>query len=57
MKAKEVVNPVTIACEVCLTEIPKSVNASSEADEYVSSFCGLECYQLWRDKQQVKKGN
>jgi len=39
----------TIPCEVCLQEIPETVNA--EADEYVSNYCGLECYQQWRDKQ------
>lgn len=40
----------TVACEVCLEEIPNSVNQNAEADEYVSNYCGLECYQIWREK-------
>lgn len=51
MNDKTVKNPDTIPCEICLSEIPDSVNANAEADEYVSSYCGLECYQLWKDKQ------
>ena len=57
MKTDDVVNPETIACEICLSEIPDSVNVSSEADEYVSNYCGLECYQEWRDQQQEKKAS
>ncbi|MDH3326693.1 MAG: DUF3330 domain-containing protein [Gammaproteobacteria bacterium] len=41
----------TIPCKICLQEIPSSVNQNAEADEYVSNYCGLECYQQWRDKQ------
>lgn len=40
----------TIACNICLDEIPNTVNQNAEADEYVSNYCGLECYQQWRDK-------
>jgi hypothetical protein len=36
-----------VACDVCLTEIPKSVAVSSEADEYTQYFCGTECYVKW----------
>jgi len=50
MNDKTVKNPETIPCEVCLSEIPDSVDANTEASEYVSSYCGLECYQQWRDK-------
>jgi len=45
----------TISCDICLQEIPDSVNQNAEADEYVSNYCGLECYQQWRDKQQENK--
>ncbi len=45
----------TIPCEVCLQEIPDTVNQNAEADEYVSNFCGLECYQQWRDKQPANE--
>ena len=41
----------TISCDICLEEIPTTVNQNAEADEYVSNYCGLECYQQWKDKQ------
>jgi hypothetical protein len=47
--------PDTVACSVCLTEIPESVAANSEADEYTQHFCGTACYDKWRDEsEQVK---
>lgn len=47
--------PESVACDVCLTEIPKSVAMSSEADEYTQHFCGTECYTKWRDKNDTAK--
>lgn len=46
--------PDLVACEVCLKEIPESVAMSSEADEYAQHFCGLSCYQQWRERQEGK---
>ena len=42
-----------IACEVCLKEIPVSEARVEEAEDYISYFCGLECYDKW--KAQEKK--
>lgn len=39
-----------VACEVCLKEVPKSEAAVSEATDYVAYFCGLDCYQKWKDQ-------
>lgn len=50
MTNKDPAQVETIACEVCLEEIPNTVNQNAEADEYVSNYCGLECYQQWRNK-------
>ena len=36
-------------CEVCLKEIPLSEDSSDEVREYVSHYCGIECYQRWRE--------
>jgi len=44
--------PDNVACSICLTEIPKSVAMSSEADEYTQYFCGIECYNQWRNKAE-----
>jgi len=38
-----------LECNVCLREIPRTVGNSVEGDEYVSHYCGLDCYQKWRD--------
>ena len=40
-----------IPCEICLTEIPNSVIFNAEFDAYVSNYCGLDCYEQWREKQ------
>ena len=41
--------PDYVNCDVCLAEIPESVAMSSEADAYTHHFCGIECYNKWRD--------
>ena len=53
---KDVISPEkVIECEICLREIPQSVNQNAEADEYVSGYCGLDCYQIWKSQQQINK--
>ena len=44
-----------IACSVCLKEVPISEAKSEEATDYVVHFCGLECYEKWRDQETDKK--
>jgi hypothetical protein len=54
MKLKpKTTNPIYITCEVCLAEIPVSVSMSSEADDYAQHFCGIECYNIWRDTEDL----
>ncbi len=43
--------PGHIACAVCLEEIPATVATSQEGDEYAQHFCGLECYDQWKQQQ------
>ena len=43
-----------VKCEVCLKEIPKSEAQSAEALDYVTYFCGLECYEEW-EAERVKE--
>jgi hypothetical protein len=38
----------TVACRICLTEVPRSEARSAEATDYIAHFCGLDCYQQWR---------
>lgn len=44
--------PRNVSCKVCLAEIPESVATSSEGDEYTQHFCGIECYDKWREKEE-----
>ena len=44
--------PENLTCKVCLEEIPSSVSTSQEGDEYTQHFCGIECYSIWKQKQE-----
>jgi hypothetical protein len=44
-----------VACDVCLKQVPKSEAVVPEAADYFAHFCGLECYEKW--KNQRKKPN
>ena len=39
-----------VACKSCLKEFPKTDAQITEVDDYVLYFCGLECYEKWRNK-------
>ena len=41
----------SITCEVCLKEAPHSEMHNAEVDDYVLSFCGLECYEKWQTEK------
>ena len=38
-----------IPCGVCQHEIPLSAAVWREGSDYVAYFCGLECYDRWRN--------
>ena len=40
-----------VACEICLKEVPISEATAPEATDYVVHFCGLECYEKWKDQR------
>ncbi|MFZ3082267.1 DUF3330 domain-containing protein [Rhodoferax ferrireducens] len=40
-----------VACEICLKEVPLSEAVVPEATDYVAHFCGLDCYQKWKDQR------
>ncbi|MCK5499601.1 MAG: DUF3330 domain-containing protein [Gammaproteobacteria bacterium] len=39
-----------VPCNVCLKEIPRSEAEIEEASDYVLYFCGLDCYEKWREE-------
>lgn len=45
-----------IQCDVCMKEIPASEAKSAEAQDYVMNFCGLECYDQWRNNAAREHG-
>ena len=45
----------TIACEVCLTEVPASVAQTAEGPDYVQHFCGLDCLEQWQEQSEKEE--
>ena len=45
-----------VACDVCLKEVPRSEATVPEAADYVVHFCGLECYEKWKNQQEKPPG-
>lgn len=43
------VEPNTVACDVCLKDIPETVAKTMEGEDYIHHFCGLDCYKKWQD--------
>jgi hypothetical protein len=52
---KKPFQPVSVSCEICLKEVPNSEAQSAEANDYVLYFCGLECYDKWRQEFQKEQ--
>ena len=40
-----------VACEICLKEVPITEATVPEATDYVVHFCGLECYEKWKNQR------
>lgn len=43
-----------VACEICLQAVPTSEATVSEAADYVAYFCGLDCYEKWKNQATDK---
>ena len=44
--------PEHVSCDICMKEIPPSEANSFEVVDYVVHFCGLECFNKWKEKTQ-----
>lgn len=44
-----------VACDICMNEVPKSEAVIPEASDYVAHFCGLDCYEKWKNQNQKTK--
>ena len=40
-----------VPCDVCQHEVPSSEALIAEAVDYVVYFCGLDCYERWRNQR------
>ena len=47
----------TVACDICLKEIPASQARNEEVLDYVVHFCGLECYATWKGQAKPVPDN
>lgn len=45
-----------VSCEECQKNVPLSEALTTEAQDYVLYFCGVECFELWRKKAERKYG-
>jgi len=46
----KITESVRVTCKICLDQVPLSEARIEEASDYVLHFCGLECYQIWREQ-------
>jgi hypothetical protein len=53
-KDNKQVKPERVACDVCLKEVPKSEAMSPDATEYMVHFCGLDCYEKWKNTKEKR---
>ena len=53
-KDNKQVKPERVACDVCLKEVPKSEAMSPDATGYMVHFCGLDCYEKWKNTKEKR---
>jgi hypothetical protein len=55
MEKETISDDAVVECAVCMKEIPRSAAKSAEAVDYVTYFCGLNCYQEWQKQQREEE--
>ncbi|WP_416224115.1 DUF3330 domain-containing protein [Thiohalophilus sp.] len=43
--------PEKVSCTVCRKEVPRVDALKDEGEEYIRWFCGLDCYNQWRQDE------
>jgi len=43
---------IFMTCVGCEREVPLSEAVVPEASDYVAYFCGLDCYERWRNQAE-----
>lgn len=49
-KSSDLFEVEKVPCDVCRKEVPLSSAVIPEAEDYVAYFCGLECYEKWKQQ-------
>lgn len=44
-----------VECEVCLKEVPLSAAKNEEVQDYVTYFCGIDCFAKWKEKHEQQQ--
>ena len=44
-----------VSCGYCKNSLPRTQAFQPEAEEYVMYFCGLECYEAWREANRQEQ--
>jgi hypothetical protein len=44
----------SVPCNICQHEVPASEALVAEATDYVVYFCGLDCYERWRNQRRAE---
>lgn len=41
-----------VECNICMKEVPRSEAQVDEASDYVAHFCGLDCFDKWKNQKE-----
>jgi hypothetical protein len=44
-----------VSCAMCLKEVPMTEATVPEAADYFVHFCGLDCYEQWKNKKETSE--
>ena len=50
-RADRAIDVERVPCEVCRKEVPKSESVVPEAADYLIHFCGLDCFDKWKQQR------
>lgn len=48
--------PKQVNCQVCKKEIPQNDAKSSESEDMILYFCGLDCLEHWTGQDRREQG-
>ena len=55
IERNKLIEPEKVSCEVCFKEIPLSEANSVKATDYIMYYCGLDCYEKWKNQEEESK--